>query len=93
MKEPFFHGNDNYDQLEKINRVLGTDELYQYLEKYNIELDSQTEAALTRHDKKNLKAFVTKDNEHLANNEAIDLLSRMLVYDHVIFSIKCNPLG
>ena len=24
-KEPFFHGNDNYDQLVKIARVLGTD--------------------------------------------------------------------
>ena len=26
-KEPFFHGHDNYDQLVKIAKVLGTDEL------------------------------------------------------------------
>ncbi|KAK4703741.1 casein kinase II subunit alpha, partial [Phenoliferia sp. Uapishka_3] len=31
-KEPFFHGHDNYDQLVKITKVLGTDELYVYLE-------------------------------------------------------------
>ncbi|KAG6869169.1 hypothetical protein C0993_012268 [Termitomyces sp. T159_Od127] len=40
-KEPFFHGHDNYDQLVKITKVLGTDELFAYLEKYNIRLDAQ----------------------------------------------------
>ena len=40
-KEPFFHRHDNYDQLVKITRVLGTDALFDYLEKYEIELDSQ----------------------------------------------------
>jgi len=34
LKEPFFQGVDNYDQLEKINQVLGTAELFDYLEKY-----------------------------------------------------------
>ena len=33
-KEPFFHGHDNYDQLVKIVKVLGTDELFDYLDKY-----------------------------------------------------------
>lgn len=32
-KEPFFHGHDNYDQLVKIAKVLGTDELFDYLDK------------------------------------------------------------
>ncbi|CAJ1410788.1 unnamed protein product [Effrenium voratum] len=36
-KEPFFHGQDNYDQLVKIARVLGTDGLFAYLDKYNQE--------------------------------------------------------
>ena len=35
-REPFFHGHDNYDQLVRIARVLGTDDLYEYLDKYNI---------------------------------------------------------
>ncbi len=29
-REPFFHGHDNYDQLVKIARVLGTDSLFAY---------------------------------------------------------------
>jgi len=33
-KEPFFHGNDNQDQLVKIAKVLGTDGLHAYLDKY-----------------------------------------------------------
>jgi hypothetical protein len=40
-KEPFFHGHDNYDQLVKIAKVLGTDDLLLYIEKYDIELDAQ----------------------------------------------------
>merc|ERR1712198_465408 len=32
-KEPFFHGHDNYDQLVRIAKVLGTEELYDYLDK------------------------------------------------------------
>lgn len=47
-KEPFFHGHDNYDQLVKITKVLGTDELYSYLEKYDIELDAQYDEILGR---------------------------------------------
>jgi casein kinase II subunit alpha len=48
-KEPFFHGQDNYDQLVKIARVLGTDELFKYLEKYNIKLDKQFDKILGRY--------------------------------------------
>lgn len=40
-KEPFFYGQDNYDQLVKIAKVLGTDDLYAYLAKYRLELDTQ----------------------------------------------------
>ena len=39
-KEPFFQGSDNNDQLIKIAKVLGTDDLYRYVAKYNIVLDS-----------------------------------------------------
>ncbi len=34
---------DNHDQLVKIARVLGTDSLYDYLDKYGIELDPQVD--------------------------------------------------
>ena len=38
-KEPFFQGSDNHDQLLKITKVLGTDDFFRYLAKYNILLD------------------------------------------------------
>ena len=31
-KEPFFQGHDNYDQLVKIAKVLGTEDLFKYIE-------------------------------------------------------------
>ena len=48
-KEPFFHGHDNYDQLVKIAKVLGTDELFQYIQKYDIELDTQYDDLLGKY--------------------------------------------
>jgi casein kinase II subunit alpha len=84
MKEPFFQGNDNYDQLEKITRVLGTDELFNYLETYNISLDTKFEGILGKHNKKNFAKFITNENKHLAKPDALDLLSKMLIYDQVL---------
>jgi casein kinase II subunit alpha len=81
-KEPFFHGHDNYDQLVKIARVLGTDGLFAYLDKYTLELDPHFDDVLGRHSRKAWVKFVTSDNHHLANAEAIDLIDRLLVYDH-----------
>jgi casein kinase II subunit alpha len=40
-KDPFFCGHDNYDQLAKIARVLGSEALFEYLSKYGLELDPQ----------------------------------------------------
>ena len=48
-KEPFFHGHDNYDQLVKIAKVLGTDELFAYLDKYDIELEPRFDEILGRY--------------------------------------------
>ncbi|KAH7673505.1 Non-specific serine/threonine protein kinase protein [Dioscorea alata] len=48
-KEPFFYGHDNHDQLVKIAKVLGTDELNAYLNKYRLVLDSQLDALVGRH--------------------------------------------
>ncbi|WZZ24041.1 hypothetical protein YC2023_007442 [Brassica napus] len=42
-KEPFFYGHDNQDQLVKITKIPGTDELNAYLNKYQLELDAQLE--------------------------------------------------
>lgn len=99
-KEPFFHGHDNYDQLVKITKVLGTDELYAYIDKYNIRLDSQYDELLgrsvlldrltvcdtfqyvDRYPRKPWTRFITSDNQRYISNEAIDLLDKLLRYDH-----------
>eukprot|EP01016_Furgasonia_blochmanni_P040106 TRINITY_DN5081_c0_g1_i3.p1 TRINITY_DN5081_c0_g1~~TRINITY_DN5081_c0_g1_i3.p1 ORF type:complete len:275 (+),score=54.16 TRINITY_DN5081_c0_g1_i3:349-1173(+) len=81
-KEPFFQGSDNYDQLDKIAQVLGTDELENYLEKYGIDLDRRFEGVLGNHSKKNFAKFVNEQNKHLVSPEALDLLEKMLIYDH-----------
>ena len=81
-KEPFFHGHDNYDQLVRIAKVLGTDELYAYLSKYRIELDPHLESLSGRHSRKPWSKFVNADNQHLVSSEAIDFLDKLLRYDH-----------
>ena len=57
-KEPFFKGADNYDQMEQITRVLGTEELFQYLNKYNIKLEATLERILGDHKSQKLSQFV-----------------------------------
>lgn len=47
-REPFFHGHDNYDQLVKIAKVLGTDGLFAYIAKYNMKLDPHYDNILGR---------------------------------------------
>jgi len=81
-KEPFFHGQDNYDQLVKIARVLGTDGLFGYLDKYNQELDPHFDHILGRHSRKAWTKFATAENQHLVSPDVLDLIDRMLVYDH-----------
>ncbi|KXJ91187.1 kinase-like domain-containing protein [Microdochium bolleyi] len=81
-KEPFFHGNSNSDQLVKIAKVLGTDDLFDYLDKYEIELDPQYDDILGRFQKKPWHSFVNAENQRFVSNEAIDFLDKLLRYDH-----------
>ncbi|CAM6091232.1 unnamed protein product [Calypogeia fissa] len=81
-KEPFFYGHDNHDQLVKIAKVLGTDELNAYLNKYRLELDPHLEALVGRHSRKPWSKFINADNQHLVLPEAVDFLDKLLRYDH-----------
>eukprot|EP01116_Phalansterium_solitarium_P023600 TRINITY_DN8360_c0_g1_i1.p1 TRINITY_DN8360_c0_g1~~TRINITY_DN8360_c0_g1_i1.p1 ORF type:complete len:380 (-),score=106.02 TRINITY_DN8360_c0_g1_i1:94-1137(-) len=80
-KEPFFHGHDNHDQLVKIAKVLGTDDLFAYLDKYGIALDPHFLSMIGRHTRKPWKKFVTSDNKHLCSAESLDFLDKLLQYD------------
>jgi len=82
QKEPFFQGKDNYDQLVKIAKILGTDDLFNYVEKYNVTLDSHYDDILGVHQKKPWNKFINHMNEGLISEEALDLLDSMLRYDH-----------
>ncbi|XP_020581862.1 casein kinase II subunit alpha-like [Phalaenopsis equestris] len=81
-KEPFFYGHDNYDQLVKIVKVLGTEELNSYLNKYRLELDPQLTALVGRHGRKPWTRFINDDNQNVAVPEAVDFLDKLLRYDH-----------
>lgn len=81
-KEPFFHGHDNYDQLVRIAKVLGTEELFEYLSKYQIDLDSRFDNILGRHSRKRWEKFINRENAHLVTPEAVDFLDKLLRYDH-----------
>ncbi|XP_022752296.1 casein kinase II subunit alpha-4, chloroplastic-like [Durio zibethinus] len=81
-KEPFFYGRDNYDQLVKIAKVLGTDELTAYLNKYCIDLNPHLAALVGRHSRKPWTKFINVENQHRALPEAVDFLEKLLQYDH-----------
>jgi len=81
-KEPFFHGHDNHDQLVKIAKVLGTAELFAYLDKYGITLDPHFLSLIGRDNpRKPWKKFINPENKHLALPDAIDFLDKLLRYD------------
>ncbi|KAJ3103329.1 Casein kinase II subunit alpha [Phlyctochytrium planicorne] len=81
-KEPFFHGHDNYDQLVKIAKVLGTEELFLYLDKYDIDLEPHFDEILGRYPRKPWTKFINPENERYVSPEAIDFLDKLLRYDH-----------
>jgi casein kinase II subunit alpha len=62
--------------------VLGTDDLFAYVEKYNVTLDSHYDDILGTHPRKPWSKFVNAQNDLLVTDEALDLLSKMLKYDH-----------
>ena len=82
VKEPFFHGDDNVDQLVRIAEVLGTKELNDYLDKYQLQLNTTFSDALGRHSRKPWERFVNSKNQHLVSPEALDFLEKILKYDH-----------
>ena len=62
-------------------KVLGTEDLYDYIDKYNIELDPHFNDILGRHSGKRWERFVHSENQHLVSPEALDFLDKLLLYD------------
>lgn len=80
-REPFFHGKSNTDQLVQIARVLGTDDLYKYLKKYNLKLGPEYED-LGHYTRRPWTRFVTANNNTLVSEDFLDLIDKVLRYDH-----------
>lgn len=80
-KEPFFHGKSNTDQLVQIARILGTDDLHRYLDKYELKLGPEYED-LGHYIRRPWSRFVNSNNQHLVSDEVIDLIDKVLRYDH-----------
>jgi casein kinase II subunit alpha len=91
-KEHVFLGRDNLEQLIKITNVLGTQDLYKYMEKYNVRLEPNEYASIGTKAKKEWSSFINNENCHLCSPEALDLLNRMLIYDHVRFNPFNNKI-
>ncbi len=60
---------------------MGTDGLVQYLRKYKLSLSSKISNKMKNWPEKDLEDFINKGNQHLCSDEALDLLTKMLVYD------------
>lgn len=80
-KDPFFHGQNNEDQLVKIAYVLGTEPLFTYLRKYGLPLDPTLAVAVGKHQPKKWEKFVSSNNKNIATPDAIDFVDKLLKYD------------
>uniref|UniRef100_A0A452FP67 Casein kinase II subunit alpha n=1 Tax=Capra hircus TaxID=9925 RepID=A0A452FP67_CAPHI len=81
LNGPFLHIRD-CPFIGGIAKVLGTEDLYDYIDKYNIELDPRFNDILGRHSRKRWERFVHSENQHLVSPEALDFLDKLLRYDH-----------
>lgn len=81
-KEYFFRGDSNNDQLVQIAKVLGTKDLMAYVNKYGIKLSNEYDSILGNYPRKPWSAFYNKENKHLVLDEVVDLIDKLLQYDH-----------
>ena len=58
QREPFFKGADNYDQLIKIAKIIGTNDVIDYVDRFNLRLYPQVEDKLMNFKKKPWEKFV-----------------------------------
>ena len=66
--------------------MIGTDSLREFHRKYNSTVDHATEVLIyndrTWYPGTGFESMVNKDNYETATDEAVDLINKMLVFDH-----------
>ena len=82
QQEVFFQGKDDQDQISAIAKVLGTDEIYDYVANYGLKVSPAVHEQLGKRPKKPWQKLKSVCNEAYTTDEALDLLSQMLVIDH-----------
>jgi len=80
-KEIFLNGNSKPDQLVKIAKLCGSEELFKVINKYELEPDKDYIERIKNFPKQPLTKFINKNNTELVNDHALDLLEKMLTYD------------
>lgn len=70
------------DHLDAIARVRGTLELRQYADKFKESMVLDILKGVGEHKKVALGSFINDENEHLVDDDVLDLLDKMLIYDH-----------
>lgn len=63
-------------------QVLGTEKLDLYLQKYGLTLDPKLRELVGKRSRRPWSKFITERNEGIVSLEALDLLDRLLRYDH-----------
>ena len=79
-----FKGDSNQDQLVKIVKQLGYEEVNKFLEKYQGDcfLASKIKNKIKRYTRKNWDEYINEKNKYLISNDALDLLNKLLEIDH-----------
>lgn len=86
-KQPFFLGVSRLHHLEQIAITLGTKGLLNYVERYD--MDAPDVDDIPVHQGRPWVSHVTQDNRHLAHDAAIDLVDKLLRWDHQVGC--CSP--
>ena len=83
QKDFFFKGSDLNDQLFKITEVLGFEDIENFQEKYKNEskINVNIKEKIKNLKKKEWRSFINENNKYLINDDAIDLLDKMLKID------------
>lgn len=79
FKYYLFHINIQF--TNRIAKVLGTDDLFKYVEKYNMTLDPHYTELLGRHSKKAWAQYIGPEVQHLCTVDGLSFLSGMVDID------------
>eukprot|EP00300_Choanocystis_sp_HF-7_P042817 c9504_g1_i2.p1 GENE.c9504_g1_i2~~c9504_g1_i2.p1 ORF type:complete len:409 (+),score=69.18 c9504_g1_i2:110-1228(+) len=80
---PMFKGReDSLSQLVEITRCLGTEGLHRYLCKYRIPIRSKYRQGIKKRKRQPWNKFVNPRHADMCTPEGIDLVDKLLVWDH-----------